>query len=52
LAFEIAKKRRGEAREEHMIIDFVSYSPGLKNPLEFMTEPNIQPPPPRLDVLF
>ena len=27
-----------------MIIDFVSFSPGLKNPLEFMTDPNIQPP--------
>ncbi len=28
-----------------MIIDFVSFSPGLKNHLEFMTDPNIQLPP-------
>jgi hypothetical protein len=27
-----------------MIIDFVSFSPGLKNALEFMTDPYIQPP--------
>jgi hypothetical protein len=27
-----------------MIIDSVSFSPGLKNPLEFMTDPYIQPP--------
>ena len=38
------KKKNGEAREENMIIDFVSFSPGLKNPLEFMKDLNIQPP--------